>query len=156
MYCVISFLLKGAVTVPKCIPDGHTNMKHRMIFKKFFWHPNISWRLPKLLLMQEKHNWWSYDGLGCHDEWSDGLTHFLRCFYSHFWTWGQCEDYTTIIPKFENFLIRVSICGQIKDSVRSAPRSSPSLKMSLCVCPSAVKLRTAWGLHNDHSASCLN
>ena len=39
------------------------------------------------------------DGLRCPDEWPDVLT---------------------ITPEFEDFLNRVSICGQFRDSVRSA------------------------------------
>ena len=87
--------------------------------QEVFWQPKISWRLLKLC-------WCRRNAIGSHTMAYDALMNgpmFLRCFYDHFRTSGQCETCTTITPEFEHFLIHVSICGQIRDSVRPVVRT---------------------------------
>ena len=80
---------------------------------EFFWQPKIPQRLSKLMLMQEKHNQGSYDGLRCPQE---------------------CPNVLMILF--------FTITSELLDSVRPTLRSPSNLKISLNVCSSGVNLRT--------------
>ena len=75
--------------------------------------------LPKLMTMQEKHNWvhtMAYNVLRkCYDV-CTMFYNVLQCSYDHFQTLGEFEAY---------LIKRVSICGQFRDRVM------PSLKQKL-------------------------
>ena len=84
--------------------EGHTKSSRRSMhlredLRQFFDMPKILWTLPKLLPNPKKLSPRSHDGLGCSPEWPDVFT---------------------IIPDVANFLHRVSIGSQHRDSVTPA------------------------------------
>ena len=85
--------------------EGHTKSTRSCTFGKtfgnFFNMPKILWTLPKLLPNPKNLSRRSHDGLGCSPEW---------------------HDVFTIIPDVANFLHRVSIASQHRDSVTPALR----------------------------------
>ncbi|KAJ8039189.1 hypothetical protein HOLleu_16827 [Holothuria leucospilota] len=87
----------------------NTKMNLRKVLRQIFGLSKILKPLTKLLPKPEKHRR-SYDGLRCPHE---------------------CPDVFTIRAEFENFLHRVSIWCQLRDSVTPASRScSRSLRNS--------------------------
>ena len=79
--------------------EVYTKLHLREDLRQFFDMPKILWALPKLLPNPKNLSRWSHDGLRCSPEWPDVFT---------------------IIPDVANFLHRVSIGSQNRDSVTPA------------------------------------
>ena len=95
--------LSRSHTVPKLTLYGHTNMSLWQFLQEFCWHAKD---FTKLMLMHEKHNWVSYDGLRCPHKWPNVFTMLLPWFYNHFRT-----------SEFEDVLNCVFTGHQFRDSV---------------------------------------
>ena len=79
--------------------EVHAKVQLPKDLRQFFDMPKILWRLPKLLPNPKRLSRRTHDGLGCIPEWPDVFT---------------------IIPDVANFLHRVSIGSQNRDSVTPA------------------------------------
>ena len=72
------------------ILDSHCTHKNEVLHDvwEFVGIPKISLSLPKLMLMQEKQNRGSYDGLRFAHEWPSAFTMFLRSLLNFRTVWG--------------------------------------------------------------------
>ena len=89
--------LKPLSHCPEIDPGRENEGLHDV--REFVGMPKISRSLRKLMLMEQKHNWGSYDGLRCVHEWPNLYTKILQSLANL----EQCEACLIICPSGINF-----------------------------------------------------